>query len=170
MHPQSNENRFRPPPQVLLVEVSGKPRPQGSSWIGKNGNFRPAAKGLTEWKNDIARAAYVAAYNQPGLALDKDDPVSVSIQFHYGRPGSHFRREKGHPVLKADAPVAKTTTPDVDKLARAVLDGLVQGGVLHDDRQVASLNAEKSWGVSDRVEIRIRRLNWAPVHAYETAQ
>ena len=165
MRPVTSAPRQSP---VLLVEVSGKPRPQDSAWIGKNGNFRPAAKGLTEWKNDIARAAFVASHNQPDLTFARDDPVSVSIQFYYGRPTTHFRRVKGTPILKDDAPVAKTTVPDVDKLARAVLDGLVQGGVLPDDKQVSSLVAEKSWGHTDRVEIRIRKLNWTTTHAYVT--
>lgn len=156
------------PDNILRFDIDGKAAPQGSVKVGRQGQVYPAARGLRAWRETVATYATVAAHREQ-FVLQKTDPVRVVMRFTYGRPDSHFRRSKGHRLLRADAPVAKTTTPDLDKLVRAVLDALVIGRVLHDDRQVASLTAEKAWGTGDRVEIMIRPIDWDTTVDYARA-
>jgi Holliday junction resolvase RusA-like endonuclease len=51
------------------------------------------------------------------------------------------------PKSAAKKLVYPTTKPDVDKLARAVLDGLVAGGAMKDDAQVSMVIAEKRYAI-----------------------
>jgi Holliday junction resolvase RusA-like endonuclease len=51
-----------------------------------------------------------------------------------------------------------TTTPDADKVLRAVCDVLTAGGVWHDDNQLCSLELRAVRGVDPRVDIQ-----WAPL-------
>jgi Holliday junction resolvase RusA-like endonuclease len=60
-------------------------------------------------------------------------PVHVVIQFWLPRPKS----------AKSGSLPAKR--PDLDKLVRAVLDGVTEGGALADDGQVVRLGAEKTY-------------------------
>ena len=50
--------------------------------------------------------------------------------------------------LKSSAPVYVQTTPDLDKLIRAVGDGIAtDAGLLKDDSRIVSINAEKRYCV-----------------------
>jgi Holliday junction resolvase RusA-like endonuclease len=70
-------------------------------------------------------------------------PISLHLVFYFVRPRTHFKTgKKTWNVLREDAPLFYTSAPDVDKLARAVLDAL-SGILFIDDRQVAVLEARK---------------------------
>jgi crossover junction endodeoxyribonuclease RusA len=86
------------------------------------------------WASAITLAAMVATGRQ------FEGPVTVRITFWMQRPKSHYGT---HGDLKARAldelPAKK---PDLDKLARCVLDALT-GVCWHDDAQVCSLLCSK---------------------------
>jgi Holliday junction resolvase RusA-like endonuclease len=48
--------------------------------------------------------------------------------------------------------------PDIDKLCRAVLDGLTDAGTVADDSQIAQLIATKKRGLKAGVQVTIERL------------
>ena len=73
-------------------------------------------------------------------------PVRVSLVFFIERPKS-VKRE--HPSVR----------PDIDKLARAVLDGLTTAGVYSDDSQVVDLTASKVYGVPAGVAVQVSPLS-----------
>lgn len=89
--------------------------------------------GLKSWRGDVA----MAAYQQAAIHGCIDGPVHVRCQFRFRMPGSRPAR------AKADGWLWKPTTPDTDKLQRAVGDSLVSGGLLHDDSLIVSWLAEK---------------------------
>lgn len=64
----------------------------------------------------------------------EDGPVTVGLTFWFPRPKGHFT-PRG--ILKASAPRYHTVKPDVDKLARAVLDSLAHVAFSDDARVVA---------------------------------
>jgi Holliday junction resolvase RusA-like endonuclease len=75
------------------------------------------------------------------------EAVSVSITFAMPRPKSH----SGAKGLKASAPVAHVGKPDVDNLAKLILDQLTRSGnVWRDDSQVVSLMAHKFWALGNK--------------------
>ena len=69
-------------------------------------------------------------------------PVSVWIHAVYKKPTG---REVG----------LKYTRPDVDNIAKAILDGL-QGIAYKDDGQVAFLEVGKRWSVDDTPGVHVR--------------
>ncbi|MDV7391094.1 RusA family crossover junction endodeoxyribonuclease, partial [Arthrospira platensis SPKY1] len=74
-----------------------------------------------------------------------DCPVRVDVWFIFDRPKSHFGTGRNADVLKPSAPKRMTTPPDVDKLARTVLDALTVAGVLADDKLVCELRSLKRY-------------------------
>ena len=64
----------------------------------------------------------------------------LRVTLHFVRPKKHFKKGK----LRADAPKYVLKTPDVDNLAKFVLDA-VQKRVLIDDKIVTTLAVHKRW-------------------------
>ena len=113
------------PPTSFVV--SGVPAPKGSRISGrrKDGSIftRPASKGEHTWVEAVAKIAGTQPRLQP--------PYSVELHFSMPRP-----KKPSHEY---------PTRGDLDKLVRAVLDGLTRGGVIVDDRHVTDLSAAKFW-------------------------
>ena len=134
--------------------VQGRPIPQGSlrSFANKNtgGIVTPQQPKVLKWRGDV-RQAVEARY--PGLE-PREDAFTVSLSFYFRRPKSHTN-SKG--VLKWNAPLWHTQSPDTDKLVRSILDALT-GVVWHDDKQVAFINASKYWSSHDHATIHIEAL------------
>jgi len=120
--------------------VWGAPRPQGSmkalisrstgkAFVKPSGNY-------VEWRNALVTQVsdQLAAGVLPRFL---DGPVGVSLLFAFKRPQSHPKRR-----VQTDMGV-KYDGPDVDKLIRAVLDGLTVAGMIEDDRQVTYVDGMK---------------------------
>lgn len=111
--------------------VPGEPAPQGSkSFKGMMPNGRArmveSSKAVGPWRERIALAAHQSgAGMMPGA-------VAVDLRFVMPRPASTPKR-RTPPAIKR---------PDLDKLARAVLDALT-GIVFADDSRVIDLHAHK---------------------------
>ena len=124
----------------LAFQVFGDPVPQGSKRafvvkrvVGRQ--VKPQAVvvddnrvSLKTWRSAIVDAAR-AELNGEAPELG---PVRITLMF--------FLRQPKRP--KASVPITK---PDVDKLARAVLDGMTDAGVIRDDSQVTTLTARKRY-------------------------
>jgi crossover junction endodeoxyribonuclease RusA len=128
--------------------VDGRPAPQGSKRHVGGGRMIESSKALPGWRRHIADIATRQAANaHPWLPII-NRPVAVELWFILPRP---IR-------LKGSVPHIKR--PDVDKLARAVLDAIT-GIVLADDSLVTELYARKrhaepdeTTGVHIRIETR----------------
>ena len=119
----------------MQFEVFGRPEPQGSSraFVHKGRAVVTSDNpNLKDWRNLISAAAREQMNGLPPL----DSPVSVEVAFYLPRPKSVKREE---PTVK----------PDLDKLVRAVLDGLTDI-IYRDDAQVTSVRASKHY-VTDAV-------------------
>ena len=93
------------------------------------------------YREAIAAAARGAGLTQTG------EPLNVVIDAVFERPKSHMRKAG----VKADAP--KLPRPDVDNIAKAVLDALQD--VMGDDSLVGRLVVEKSYGQEARTTVRV---------------
>jgi Holliday junction resolvase RusA-like endonuclease len=113
-----------------LLRIAGEPAPKGSRTLGRRRDgsvfSRPASQGEAGWVEAVARSAMAAR----GTA-QIEPPYTVELIFSLPRPA---RPAHAHP-----------SRSDLDKLVRAVLDGLVRGGLLEDDRHVVRLVASKRW-------------------------
>lgn len=139
--------------------VFGNPSSQGSKIPGMNRKTGKmfvrdqAGKGLTSWRQDIIRAALVARGINPDDAPDEDglvgtmgwiarEPIktietacSLQIQILLPRPASVTVRKRPLPCVK----------PDLDKMTRAIMDGLKEAGVYRDDALVVKFLVIKQY-------------------------
>lgn len=121
---------------MLALRIDGDPAPQGS----KSGFVNPStgkvrmvekSKRLKPWRATVAAAVRDALDGAPPL----DGPIEVDLVFYLPR-GKTVRR------------LLPTVTPDIDKLTRAVLDGLGAkhgGGAIADDARVVDLHVRKRY-------------------------
>lgn len=108
-----------------VIDVPGKPISQGSMSVFRGRIVHQKSRELMTWRGVI--------YEMCRDMMDPlDGPVKVSIEFRMPEPKGNARR---WPHVR----------PDVDKLARAVLDGLT-GAAFADDCQVVDLRARKVYG------------------------
>lgn len=126
--------------------VPGVPVQQGSKTgfvVGKRAVLVDAnADKLKPWRAHVAGMALDAWGSRAAL----DEPVCVFIEFVFPRLKSHYGTGKNAAVLKPNAPRYKTTTPDKDKLERAITDALTDAGVWKDDALVCDGGSRKLYG------------------------
>jgi Holliday junction resolvase RusA-like endonuclease len=129
----------------LTFSVPGEPVPQPRPRVSTRGGFArayvPAKHPVHAYRQALAAAAVAAGLSEAG------EPLNVVIDAVFERPKSHLR--KGG--VRADAP--RLPRPDVDNIAKAVLDALQD--VMGDDSLVARLVVEKSYGQEARTTVRI---------------
>lgn len=118
--------------------MRGRPIPQGSLKFIQGRPIHVRAHDLALWRADIARNAHEAGYKPVSNA------VRVVITFIMKPPKTVTRR---YPSVK----------PDLDKLIRAVLDGLTEVAYV-DDQQVVHVEASKLYGEQEGAWINIENL------------
>lgn len=122
---------------AIAFFVPGKPVPQGSMVSGrtKAGGtyYRHSNKKTEPWR---AVVAYTASQNYSGPLLE--GPLFLDMVFNMPRPKAHFNKAG----LRPDAPRWCQTTPDIDKLIRAIGDSLT-GICYKDDKQIAWVKSLK---------------------------
>jgi crossover junction endodeoxyribonuclease RusA len=127
----------------ISLSVHGTPQPQGSAkafipkgWkraiiTSDNAKMKP-------WRQQISGMAAEAMQGQELAA----GPVRIEVDFYFAKPKS-AKKSLEH----------KITKPDIDKLARSVLDAL-SGIAFRDDSQVVELTFSKNFGLPERVSIQ----------------
>jgi Holliday junction resolvase RusA-like endonuclease len=122
---------------VIRFWVAGRAAPKGSriNRVRANGTVtsRPASKYERPWVDEVKRRGQIASRHAP----DPGPPYAVELLFLIPRP--------------ANSRYAHPAQVDVDKLARAVIDGLVNAKLMSDDRHVTTMTATKRFAVSGEV-------------------
>ena len=116
--------------------VKGKPVSQGSLKFIKGHAIHVKGRELALWRGTIAAMARSTNITKIQVGVDMD------LVFIFNKPKTVKRNE---PYVR----------PDLDKLVRAVLDGLT-GVAYEDDQQVVRLTAQKAYGETEGVHITIR--------------
>lgn len=125
----------------VVIDVLGVPAPQGSKRafvVGNRAVITEDSKKTAPWRDSVSAAGVVAMAGSAAF----DGALRVEIEFRMPRPRSVKR---AHPSVK----------PDVDKLARAVLDSLSAAAVIVDDARIVSLTAEKVYADIPGATIRV---------------
>lgn len=124
---------------MIEFNIIGLPSPQGSKTRMPNGAMLDgASKGARErhrdWRTTVAQTAHDAA---AGLNEPMDGALSLIVEFRFPMPKSRPKavRDLGR--------TPKTSAPDLDKLVRALGDGLQSGGLVHDDARFVAIYASK---------------------------
>jgi crossover junction endodeoxyribonuclease RusA len=123
----------------IKLIIPGLPAPQGSKTRMPNGALVESSSAtgrakFNDWRTAVAVAAW-HAYDEHGCI---DWPaVSLEVLFRFQMP-------KSRPATARQAgSLWKVSTPDLDKLVRALGDGLVRGGLLPDDNRICWITARK---------------------------
>ena len=145
---------------MLTFTVLGVAAPKGSTkafYVAKLGRAVTTAdnRRSAPWQESVVAAAQVALDG----ALPLDGPVGLALSFYLPRPKTAPRRV-----------TRPTKKPDLDKLARCVMDGLKRAGAYRDDAQVIALLSEKSFAGGDDDPLRERGLPRADVRVYLMAE
>jgi len=130
---------------AIAFVVPGEPVPQPRPRVSTRGGF---ARAYVPAKHPVRayREAIAAAAKEAGVE-ETSEPISVTIDAVFVRPKSHMRKSG----VRSDAP--KLPRPDVDNIAKAVLDALQD--VIGDDTSVRRLTVEKMYGDEASTTIKI---------------
>ena len=130
---------------MISFTVLGDPVPQPRPRVSTRGGFArayvPAKHPVHAYRQAVALSAKLA-----GLGTITE-PIQVCVVSVFERPKSHVT---GRGVVKATAP--RVPRPDVDNIAKAVLDAL---GDFFDDTLVESLQVSKSYGTAAHTKVVI---------------
>jgi Holliday junction resolvase RusA-like endonuclease len=117
----------------IKIEVLGDPAPQGSKRVFNGRVVEAAGEKLKRWRKAIA-ASCVAAREHNDVFFT--GPVQVRVAFYLPRPKTISIDKRPTPIVP----------PDLDKLARGLLDGIGQSEMIWgDDSQVIELHATKHY-------------------------
>jgi crossover junction endodeoxyribonuclease RusA len=128
--------------------IFGVAQPQGSTRaFMPRGWTRPVittdnAK-VKPWRQELAQTAMVVMHESGAKLAARGVPISIALTFYFDKPKSEKKFA-----------VHKVTKPDLDKLLRAVLDGLT-GIAYEDDSQVCECLVAKIFGSPARLEVQV---------------
>lgn len=145
---------------MITFDVIGLPAPQGSKTAflnkrtGRPGMKESAGKGLVAWRDAVARRAKEIADEHGCL----DGPLQLVVLFRFPMPSSRTKAER---LIGC---VWRTSTPDSSKVLRSLEDGLVDAGLIADDRLIVEhlirkVEVYQSWSGAT---VSIGRINRMP--------
>jgi Holliday junction resolvase RusA-like endonuclease len=131
---------------LLSCAVLGLPRPQGSMRLFRAPAGHEVAKysdPVYEWRRMVTAAVIAATEGRTPTG----EAVLLDVVFRLPRPKGHWGTGRNAGVLRGSSPFHPKTSPDLDKLLRAVSDSITDAGtVWHDDAQVVAIAAMKEYG------------------------
>jgi len=149
---------------VIEFRVVGVPAPQGSKSAFVRGGRAIVVEGKgpgrvrhSDWRQAVATAARDHIAERGTESIAPRGPVSVTLVFSFPLPAGDPYRTR------------HTTRPDVDKLARSVLDSLVSVGMIADDSLVFELFCRKLYAHGEAPGCVIRVESCLDVEAGERA-
>lgn len=125
---------------MIVITIDGEPRPQQRPRFAMRGSFVQTYKSKRQKEDEETFIGKLGEHE--GLFFEKDTPLDVDITFVMPRRKSKSRWAE------------HTSKPDLDNLVKFVFDCL-NGRVWHDDAQVCSIDALKTYGDEPRTEIKI---------------
>lgn len=123
-----------------------QPRPRHNL---RSGVYTPKKCGIKGWKKLIILETHL------NIKETIRGPVRLELMFYMPRPKSHFGEGRNATRIKDSSPVYHTQTPDLDNLAKAVMDALTTARVWIDDSQVMILNCSKYWAIHTEPGVKI---------------
>lgn len=130
----------------IFCEPKGKGRPRFNSWTGRA--YTP--KDTREYEEFI-RQEFLSGYPK---AKAIETPIRISIVAYHGIPKSYSARRAEDCFNGTEKPAKK---PDVDNIAKAVLDAL-NGIAFLDDKQVIAMRVLKAWHYVGHTDVVIEEV------------
>lgn len=133
----------------ITFSVDINPIPKGRPKFARRGNFVRAytPKKTSDYETKIKTQAQAVMTREP-----LETPVAVYLYFRLPIPKTYPKKRIAACLAGSERPIKK---PDLDNLAKSVLDGL-NGVVYLDDSQLVSLHITKVYAHNPGVDIMIR--------------
>lgn len=133
----------------ITFSVDINPTPKGRPKFARRGNFVRAytPKKTADYETEIKTQAQAMMNREP-----LETPLAVYLYFRLPVPRSHSKKRREACLNGSERPIKK---PDLDNLAKAVLDGL-NGVVWRDDSQIVSLHITKVYNSNPGIDLMIR--------------
>lgn len=130
---------------MINLYISGNPRPQGRPRAYSRGKFTQVVSPVTQWRNDC-KYAFIK-HKEDNQLNTITSPLIITLNFYFDRAKSHFGTGKNSDKIKPTAPLYPTSSRlgDVDNLSKAVMDAMVDAGLLDDDKLVVSAVINKMY-------------------------
>jgi Holliday junction resolvase RusA-like endonuclease len=124
----------------VSVRLEGQPQPKARPRIARGGKGVFTPKATKSYEQYVAHVSALEMRRAPPL----DEPVIIHIMFCFALPKTPSVRSR---IMSEGC--LHTKKPDIDNLAKSVLDGLQAGGVFSDDKQVVELRAAKVYAIEE---------------------
>jgi len=133
----------------LTFHVDINPVPKGRPRFSKAGGFMRSytPKKTSDYETEVRTQAQSVMTREP-----LETPLAVYLYFRLRIPRSHSKKRQEACLNGSERPTKK---PDIDNLAKSVLDGL-NGVVWHDDSQIVSLHLTKVYARNPGIDLLIR--------------
>jgi Holliday junction resolvase RusA-like endonuclease len=133
----------------LTFHVDINPVPKGRPRFSKVGGFMRSytPKKTSDYETEVRTQAQAVMTREP-----LETPLAVYLYFRLPIPRSHSKKRQEACLSGSERPIKK---PDIDNLAKSVLDGL-NGVVWHDDSQIVSLHLTKVYARNPGIDLLIR--------------
>jgi Holliday junction resolvase RusA-like endonuclease len=133
---------------IITFAVPGVPQGKHRPRFARRGKYVHTYKAAEDEKREsVIRIAY---YKAAGDIGPYSGPIAIWIDAMYSIPQSWSKKRKLDPG-------PKISKPDIDNIAKSVLDGL-NGLAFVDDAQIIHLSSKKRWGEWDKTYVTIDRI------------
>lgn len=133
----------------LTFHVDINPVPKGRPRFSKVGGFMRSytPKKTSDYETEVRTQAQAVMTREP-----LETPLAVYLYFRLPIPRSHSKKRQEACLTGSERPIKK---PDIDNLAKSVLDGL-NGVIWRDDSQIVSLHLTKVYARNPGIDLLIR--------------
>lgn len=137
---------------MIKLSILGEPKAQKRHRHVRMGNFVRQYDPSASDKGDFLS---IVQYNAPKEPFAV--PLAIAIRFYFTRPKSHFKTGKNSHIMKDTAPLWHTSKPDVDNMAKFLMDSLNKI-YWKDDSYIVDCWITKQYDDKPRTEIEITLL------------
>lgn len=135
---------------VIHFHIEGTPVPKKRPRFSTQGGFVRSYtdKGTRDYEDHVR----LTAQNAMGSTDPLETPVGVYLYMRLPVPKSHSKKRTEDCLEGLEKPIKK---PDIDNLAKSVLDGM-NGVIFKDDSQIVSLHCTKVYSSGAGVDVMVK--------------
>lgn len=135
---------------IFAMEIKTKAVAKGRPRYSPNGAYTPRK---TKEFEELVQLSFMRKANKENIFKQPSErPINVRIEIEFRPPES-----LSHKKFKALVGAPHIHRPDVDNIAKAILDAL-NGLAYKDDNQVSDLYIKKRYGVEDRIVVILEEI------------
>lgn len=136
---------------MIDIWIAGKPHGKERPRFANGRTYTPK-------KTENAEANVVAVWREAGEPRMSDGPISIVIIAQVERPAGHFNSKGDLNAQGQRHPYPEKQKPDLDNLAKLIMDAL-NGRAYKDDVRVVDLVVRRRWHGKSGVRVIINEMD-----------